>query len=1064
MADGLRAAPGCDRLNSWRPKSLLCLALLFGSGLSSLVYQVSWIRWFRAVFGVSTQASAAVMAIFLGGLGLGAIYFGRRVDRQRAPLRYYGTLELGVSVASLATVALLPLARMAYTALGGVAGMGLPLATAVRLGLALLVIGPAVFLMGGTLPALTRSITASADRSRRPLGLLYCANAVGAFVGSLLAAFWLHETLGVRLTLLWACAFNVVIGLVAVVAGLDEDLTEPAETPADPPSTDPAEPASRAWVLTTVWSTGFVFLVMELVWYRMLAPLLGGSTYTISLILSGALLGIGLGGQLYATVWATRRPTLGDFALSAGLQAVFLVLPFALGDRFAIWVTTLTASSFSEMVGGWVLVIGAVVLPASVLAGLQFPLLIALLGSGRHQVGRDIGAATVLNSLGSICGSLAAGFGLMTLFSAPGTWRLAVLVCIALAFGSWWRQRGSRLLSTAIVGLLALALFLVAQRGPGGPWRHSGIGVGRAGLRDITQANEVRDWINVNRRQIVWERDGLESTVGISDLDGYAFIVNGKTDGNAVGDASTQVMSGLIGAALHPDPHRALVVGLGTGSTAGWLGQVPNLDRVDVVELESSVLEMASRCAPVNENVLANPKVRVRLGDAREYLLTTTERYDLIFSEPSNPYRAGISSMYTREYYRDAAARLQRNGLFLQWLQGYSVDHETVARVYSTLHSVFPYVETWITGNKDLILVAAAGPLVYDEQRLAKLVTSEPYARAMHAAWRVEGLTGFLSRYYAGEAYTRAMSIFEGDQLNRDDQPYIEFAMARSVNRESFDPFKEWETMDPHWRRPPLARGYDVDWARVDENRVNLLDEGLPIHRAWFRQTGEGAASWRRMEALTIYYRLKRSDPEYQDQLRHAFELWGGFEETPAMRDGWLLLGEWAALSGNAEEVDRAVAHLSLISPAEGEILQAMASTHYSARIAGDHLLAAFADHQRDPWPRRSILDAALMLTPWVAANDRAAGLELFAALQKPFAVESLRYKRLVVLSIIAGAQELGNDCLHAYGPQEPFVPWDERFLEGRARCYARAGSPLAARAAADLALFQRWAGASSNQ
>ncbi len=1027
--------------------------------MCALVYQVSWIRWFRAVFGVSTQASAVVMAIFLGGLGLGALYFGRRIDCTRAPLRYYGALELGVTLSSLATIALLPLGRLAYTSLGGVAGMGLPLATAVRLVLAMLVIGPAVFLMGGTLPALTRAMTATCDRSRRPLGLLYCANALGAFAGSLLAAFWLHEALGVRLTLLWACAFNVIIALVAIVVGLDEDLSESSpDRPTVEPTAEPEAVAPRSWVLTAVWCTGFVFLLMELVWYRMLAPLLGGSTYTISLILSGALLGIGLGGQLYASIWISRRPTLGDFALSAGLQAVLLVLPFALGDSFAVWVTTLASASFGQMVGGWSLVILIVVLPASLIAGLQFPLLIAMLGTGRDQVGRDIGSATLLNSLGSICGSLAAGFGLMSLLSAPGTWRLAVLVCIALALVSWWQARGSRLLGGSVLALLALSLVLAAQHGPSGPWRHSGIGVGRSGLRDANLRNEVRDWINVNRRQIVWERDGVESTVGISDLDGYAFIVNGKTDGNAVGDASTQVMSGLIGAALHPEPRTALVVGLGTGSTAGWLGKVPSLQRVDVVELEPTVLEMAKRCAPVNENVLDNPKVSVRLGDAREYLLTTKERYDLIISEPSNPYRAGISSMYTHEYYRDAAARLQPKGLFLQWLQGYSVDRETVARVYSTLHAVFPYVETWITGNKDLILVGSGEPLVHDEARLAKVVTSEPFARAMHAAWRVEGLAGFLSRYYASETFTRSMLQFQGDQLNRDDQPFIEFAMARSVNRESFDPFREWEEMDPQWRRPPLRQSFAVDWALVDENRVNLLDEGLPMHRNWFRQTGDSAASWRRMEALTIYHRLKRTEQDYQENLRHAFELWGGFGETPRMRDGWLLLGEWAAVSGNREEVERAVAHLSLISPAEGEILQAMAATQYSPRSAADHLLAAFELHQNDPWPRRALLDAALMLTPWVAANDRSACLELYAALRKPFSVESLHYKRMVVLSLLASSQELGNDCLHAYGPQEPFVPWDLTFLEGRARCYERCDSPLAMQAAADLALFRRWA------
>src|SRR5690606_36148655 len=145
---------------------------------------------------------------------------------------------------------------------------------------------------------------------------------------------------------------------------------------------------------------------------------------------------------------------------------------------------------------------------------------------------------------------------------------------------------------------------------------------------------------------------GRESCVGILDSNAYTFIVNGKADGNARRDASTQVMSGLLGALLHPDPKEALVIGLGTGSTAGWLAALPEIERVDVMELEPVVKVMAGLCAPVNRDVLNNPKVQIRIGDARELLLTSPRQYDIIFSEPSNPYRAGISSLFTLEYYR----------------------------------------------------------------------------------------------------------------------------------------------------------------------------------------------------------------------------------------------------------------------------------------------------------------------------------------------------------------------------------------------------------------------------
>src|SRR6185295_13244297 len=191
------------------------------------------------------------------------------------------------------------------------------------------------------------------------------------------------------------------------------------------------------------------------------------------------------------------------------------------------------------------------------------------------------------------------------------------------------------------------------------------------------------------RHGIEWEADGVESAVAVSNRAGLAFVINGKVDGHIRADAPTQVMSGMLGAILHPAPKSALVIGLGTGSSAGWLGAVPELERVDVVELEPSIERVAKDCAVVNRDVMDNPKVHVIVGDAREVLLTTRERYDLVFSEPSNPYRAGIASLFTREYYREVQARLAKGGLFLQWVQAYDVDSRTVRTIYATLASVF---------------------------------------------------------------------------------------------------------------------------------------------------------------------------------------------------------------------------------------------------------------------------------------------------------------------------------------------------------------------------------------
>src|SRR5262249_40175856 len=310
------------------------------------------------------------------------------------------------------------------------------------------------------------------------------------------------------------------------------------------------------------------------------------------------------------------------------------------------------------------------------------------------------------------------------LLSAPGAWRLAIVLLALLGFAATVLARR---FAPAIVAVAALAG--VFALGPTAVWRHSGIGAGRADLQ--TTINGTRDWMYNERRKLVWDVDGRESSVALIDGSDYAFIVNGKADGSARGDAGTQVMGGLVGAILHPSPRRALVIGLGTGSTAGWLGAVPSMQRVDVVELEPAVLRVARACSAVNRDVLRNPKVQIHVGDAREVLLADQTRYDIVFSEPSNPYRAGIASLFTEEFYRAAGAKLTRDGIFLQWLQSYDVDSRTIRTIYATISAVFPYVETWQTDVGDLLLVGTRRPIIYDFDVLRPRVAQEPFRSAL---------------------------------------------------------------------------------------------------------------------------------------------------------------------------------------------------------------------------------------------------------------------------------------------------------------------------------------------
>ena len=226
--------------------------------------------------------------------------------------------------------------------------------------------------------------------------------------------------------------------------------------------------------------------------------------------------------------------------------------------------------------------------------------------------------------------------------------------------------------------------------------------------------------------------------------------------------------------------------------------------------------------APVNRSVLTNPKVEIEIGDAREALLTTRERYDVIVSEPSNPYRAGIASLFTRELYRAAEERLAEGGLFVQWVQSYEIDTETLRTIYATLTSVFPEVSTWETARFDIVLVASREPLTRSADDLRSRLAKEPYAEAINKVWRVDDLEGVLAHHLAGPRVARELAAAAGDRLNTDDRTRIEFAFARHLGRKAF-----WSSSALHQfaLRRDDARPSDfsgsIDWDKVvdRENR-----------------------------------------------------------------------------------------------------------------------------------------------------------------------------------------------------------------------------------------------------
>ncbi|MDY0059121.1 MAG: fused MFS/spermidine synthase [Myxococcota bacterium] len=1039
--------------------------LLFGSGFCGLLYQTAWIRELRLIFGMSTLATASVLAVYMGGLGLGGLLFGRRVDRSPQPLRLYGLLEVGVALSAVLTPLLVWLAREAYLGLGGAAALGPTGSTVLRLLLAAGVLAVPTLLMGGTLPAAIRAVQTEADQSRSRAAVLYGVNTLGAVAGSGCSVFFLLEVLGVARLLAVGAALNALVAVLALMlarrqqeAGVAaSSVASPRPEPSTSPPTAPAPPetaapAPLAFLLPAAALVGAAFFLLELVWYRMLAPLLGGTLYTFGLILTLALLGIGAGSATYAFLLRRRRTSLAGFALTCALEAAFVVVPLALGDRLALLAALLRplgdVFGFAGLVGGWTVVAGIVVVPAAFLSGIQFPLLLGLVGRGRRDVGRQTGLVYAWNTAGAIAGSLAGGFGLMPLLGAPGLWRLvvlllAVLAGIALAL-AWPARRSSRPDTASSLGALAavtLALALLLAPGPTAAWRHAPIGAGRSRLEQV-RGPEVEDRLRGIRRATSWETDGVESSLGLNRASSVALVINGKSDGNAVGDGGTQIMLALIPALLLPEVRHAAVVGLGTGTSAGWLGDVPGIERVDVIELEPAVRVVAAACHAVNRGALDNPKVRLIADDGRAVLLASREQYELIASEPSNPYRAGISSLFTREFYAAAASRLTPDGIFAQWAQAYEIDGLALQTIYATLLEVFPHVETWATTGGDLALLASRRPILHDVSRLRERLAQEPYRAALLAAWGVEGVEGLLAHHVAGPRTSRELARRADGWLNTDDQNALEFAFARNVGRGR----PQLQGLAALARQlgddlpPTQGPAYDRELLGRHRHGALALDRTqLPT------PPPQDDAEKARLDALRLY--ATRS-------AQAAYLAWQKQTGAPRTLPELDLVAAGLAARGD-EAAEPIIARLRELNPVMADVNLAILR-YRQGRFADSSaaLERCLRRYRVDPWAREASLLSLFSLAEELAGRSPEQARRIYWLLRFPFAASVMDDPRRRLLVDVARLADWPALCRDALAQLEPHVPWQQPLLEQRLDCYLRHGDPRAELAEEELRSF----------
>ena len=657
-----------------RKGSVVLLAIFFFSGISALLYQIVWLKYLGLIFGNTVYAAATLIAVFLGGLGIGAFLFSRSFAGRR-PLVVYACVEALIGAIGAFSPNGFELLNRAYIALfPSVHGSPLSM-TLIRIALAGLFLLPPTILMGGTLPLLVRWFTGEQEGSGIAVSALYAVNTLGATAGVALAGFVLIPRVGLLATIFTAVILNFALALSA--AGVPSGGPSPGFRPLSPA----AAGEGQYWaILVASGLMGLASIADEVFWSRILVLHLGSSVYAYSLMLFAFLVGIGIGSALIERV-VERIDVIRTLGVVELALAVSLALQVHLFAHFSSFLGALitpfsaagVTSPFPTLLTGVVI---ALIIPTA-LMGAAFPLTVRLyeLSASKGEA-RAVGQIYLANTIGSITGSMLAGFFLVRALGSQNG--LFLMCCINLALGAWFLRKRRWI---AVAAAVIIASILTAKPNA-----------------VILSAGIFAD----GKEKILLFREDVTATVTLREVrpDYLSLELNGVnvagTSGELIG---TQKLQGHIPLLVHPNPKRVLHIGFGSGGTAWAVSRHP-VDNITIAEISPEVLEVSNaRLGVVNHGVLRDPRVHAEINDGRNYVLATPEKFDVILSDSIHPRYAGNGSLYTRDYFELCKRRLNPNGVISMWLPMYSLTTRNYLQIVRAFHDVFPNTTIWYVPN-----------------------------------------------------------------------------------------------------------------------------------------------------------------------------------------------------------------------------------------------------------------------------------------------------------------------------------------------------------------------------
>jgi len=855
------------------PGRRLFVVLYAASGAAALVYEVTWTRLLTLQLGHTVAAASTVLAAFMGGLAAGAWIAGRTFtprdtaepapDRTRSGLRTYALLEIIVAICALllpfALAASVPALAWAYA--DGSAPVPFAL---VRVAISLALLGIPAAAMGATFP-IAADWSSRVDRDPNAAGRLYAVNTAGAALGAIAAGFFLIPALGLRGTT-WV---GVLLNLTAAAGAWwlathpEEKTAEIAKTAEKPfskskknktstprslrsPRFFPDSPrffpiVAPAPVLACAAAglSGFAALIYEVAWTRLLALVIGPTTYAFATMaaafISGLAIGSAVGTRLARrverpAVWLSAMLVVSALAASGAAWLTATRVPLMVAGQVAD-----PDAAFTQVIVMQALGTAVLLLPMTLALGATFPLALAVAGSrlrasdasaGQGEastVGRDAARVYTANTIGAIAGALIAGFALVPTLGLRLTFQAAAIAgalggaaCLAAALRDRPRTSNDEHRTSNVVWPTSVAVVAVAAILALPAWDRALLASGAYKYAPYLGAENID--VVLRAGTLEYYKEGAAATVSVRRLTGTTSLaIDGKVDASNSGDMLTQRMLGLLPMLVHGDARDICIIGLGSGVTLGSALSSGSVERADVVEISPEVVEASHFFDRESGSALAKPGVRLIVGDGRSHLLLTPQRYDVIVSEPSNPWMAGVASLFTRQFFEAARARLKPEGLLCQWAHTYDISPQDLQSIVRTFGSVFPQGTLWMVGGGDLLLIGAR-----EGEILPRLAAIAPGSRKGTAAATLvdvgiaEGTAPFalLSQFAGGPSELERYGA--GALIQTDDRTGLEYSAPRGIygrtRGDNAAAIRALATSQPPAVRDAFARATDADW------------------------------------------------------------------------------------------------------------------------------------------------------------------------------------------------------------------------------------------------------------